>query len=161
MALWATQGTVKSDSFALEIAKHAPKVKLYQQACPMLVPLVEAGELAGDGLDHFITKYWRQTVWNSPDFDVLLLACTHYPLILPRIRALVPQRVNILTQGELVAPSLEDYLKRHQEIDQKLSRGGGCRYLTTDQCDYFDGLAEGFMGGPIASERAEIDGSGP
>jgi glutamate racemase len=156
VALWATPGTVLSDSFALEIAKHAPRVRLVQQACPLLVPLVESGELEGPGLDYFLAKYWRETVARAPDADALLLACTHYPLILPRIRALIPASVAILSQDRIVAPSLADYLRRHPEMESRLSRGGRCRYLTTDSCEHFDRLAELFMGAPIASEKIEL-----
>jgi glutamate racemase len=156
VALWATAGTVKSQSFALEMQKYAPRVALVQQACPLLVPLVEAGEITGPGLEFFVTKYWELTARQSPDIDALLLACTHYPLILPAIRAAVPQRVRIVTQGELVAPSLAGYLQRHPEIETRLTRVGTRRFLTTDACEYFDGLAEGFMGHPLSSEMADI-----
>jgi len=156
VALWATQGTVRSDSFAIEIAHHAPQVKLVQQACPLLVPLVEAGELDGAGLDHYITKYWDQTISQIENIDTLLLGCTHYPLILPRIRALLPRGITILSQDELVAPSLADYLKRHPEQEAKLSRGKACRYLTTDVCEHFNHLAEVFMGQGISSEKVDI-----
>ena len=157
VALWATAGTVRSDSFALEIAHHAPQIKLVQQACPLLVPLVEAGELDGAGLDHFITKYWNQTKSQIPNIDTLLLACTHYPLILPRIRALLPPAVTVVSQDQLVAPSLAGYLARHPEHESRVSRGGACRYLTTDSCRHFDHLAEVFMGRPITSEQAELN----
>ncbi len=156
VALWATQGTVRSDSFAIEIAHHAPQVKLVQQACPLLVPLVESGELDGAGLDHFVIKYWELTQKQSKGIDTLLLGCTHYPLILPRIRALLPKDVTILSQDELVAPSLTDYLKRHAEIESKISREKSCRYLTTDVCEHFDHLAEVFMGQSISSEKVDI-----
>ena len=158
VALWATLGTVKSESFVLEMAKHAPKVRLIQQACPLLVPLVEAGELSGPGVGHFIAKYWAETAAQpgAQAIDTLLLACTHYPLLLPRIRALVPEPVRILAQDEIVAPSLQDYLRRHPEMEVRLSRGGKSRFLTTDACEHFDHLAEVFMGQPIASEKAEL-----
>lgn len=158
VALWATPGTVRSESFAIEIAKYAPQVKLFQQACPMLVPLVEAGELEGPGVDCYINKYWDQTRAQSPDIDTLLLGCTHYPLLMPRLKALLPEGVRVVEQGLLVAPSLEDYLKRHPEIESALTRGGACRYLTTDQCQYFDELAEVFLGRAVESEKAEIAG---
>jgi glutamate racemase len=156
VALWATPGTVLSDSFPLEIEKHAPQVRLVQQACPLLVSLVEAGELEGQGLDYFIEKYWRATEARSPRVDTLLLACTHYPLLLPRIRALIPPAVAILSQDQIVAPSLADYLRRHLELEGRLSRGGSCRFLTTDTCEHFDHLAEVFMGQRIASEKIEL-----
>jgi glutamate racemase len=156
VALWATQGTVQSDSFAIELAKHAPHVRLVQQACPLLVPLIEAGELDGAGLDHFIVKYWQQTARRAADVDTLLLGCTHYPLIRGRIAALVPPSVAILSQDELVAPKLADYLIRHPEMASRLTRGGGCRYLTTDTSAHFDHLAEIFLGQPVASESVEL-----
>ena len=156
VALWATQGTVQSDSFAIELAKHAPRVRLTQQACPLLVPLIEAGELEGPGLEWFIAKYWGETQRRAPGVDTLLLGCTHYPLIRGRIAALVPTGVKILSQDELVAPRLADYLRRHPGMDARLSRGGGCRFLTTDASAHFDHLAEIFMGHPIASETVEL-----
>jgi glutamate racemase len=156
IALWATQGTVLSDSFAIEIEKHAPSIRLVQQACPLLVPLVEAGELAGDGLRFFVRKYWELTARRATDLDTLLLACTHYPLIRTIIREIVPPSVSILGQDDLVAPSLASYLARHPEMAERLSRNGGCQYLTTDQCDHFDRLAHVFMGHPIESQMAEI-----
>jgi glutamate racemase len=156
VALWATQGTVTSESFAIEIAKYAPRVRLVQQACPLLVPLVEAGELEGQGLDHFIRKYWDLTVEHDGTVDTLLLGCTHYPLIHSRIRALLPPKVRILSQDELVAPSLAGYLARHPEMESRLSRRGSCLYLTTDQCRHFDHLAEIFMGHAVSSEKVEL-----
>ncbi|HOX42491.1 MAG TPA: glutamate racemase [Myxococcota bacterium] len=160
VAVWATPGTVRSESFPLEIAHHAPGVRLTQQACPLLVPLVEAGELEGPGLDHFISKYWQETAARAAAAgaapDLLLLACTHYPLIQPRIRALVPPGVALLAQDALVAPSLADYLRRHPDMDRRLSRGGSCRYLTTDVADHFDRLAEVFLGQPVASEKLAL-----
>lgn len=156
VALWATEGTVTSGSFEIEIGKYAPRVRLVQQACPLLVPLVEAGELEGPGLEHFIRKYWGLTVAQDAAVDTLLLGCTHYPLIQPRIRALLPPGVRILSQDELVAPSLASYLVRHPEMEVRLSRGGGRRYLTTDHSRHFDHLAEIFMGHPVSSEKVEL-----
>jgi glutamate racemase len=156
VALWGTAGTVNSQSFVLEMANHAPKVELVQQACPLLVPLVEAGELEGEGLEYYIKKYWRQTEVQSPKIDTLLLACTHYPLLIKQIAQIIPRNINILSQDELVAPSLEKYLKRHPEMELLISTGGSCRYLTTDQCGHFDHLAKIFMGQEITSEKIEI-----
>jgi glutamate racemase len=156
VALWATEGTVKSESFSIEISKYAPGVRLIQTACPMLVPLVEAGEVEGPGTDYFIRKYWEQTNNLSDQIDVLLLACTHYPLLLPAIRRTVPQRVRILVQGDFVAPSLEDYLQRHPEIERNLGRGGTQRFMTTDHTEGFDRLAHVFLGHPVVSENATL-----
>jgi len=157
VALWATQGTVQSGSFAIELHKHAPHVTLTQQACPLLVPLIEAGELEGPGLDHYIRTYWDQTLLRAGAVDTLLLGCTHYPLIRRRIEALLPPSVKVLAQDELVAPRLADYLLRHPEMAARLARGGRCRYLTTDASAHFDHLAEIFMGRPISSETVELE----
>lgn len=165
VALWATEGTVKSESFPLELEKLAPGLRLIQKACPLLVPMVEAGELSGPGIDYYLEKYWRETVAlaggnsrdaQAPAIGALLLACTHYPLLYPRIRALVPPEVDILVQGDIVAPSLADYLARHPEIETALGRNGGQRFLTTDQTEGFDRLSEAFLGHPVVSEKVEI-----
>ena len=171
-ALWATPGTVSSDSYALELAKLRPDLRLVQVACPLLVPLVENGELDGGGLDYYVRKYWALTQALAAErsgtgaaragaaqgtLDALLLACTHYPLVLPKIREVVPASVRVLSQGELVAPSLEGYLRRHPEIEQRLARGGTTQFLTTDVSAPFDRLAELFLGHAIRSERISLD----
>ncbi|MBF0297457.1 MAG: glutamate racemase [Oligoflexia bacterium] len=161
VALWATPGTVKSESFALEINHFAPNINLIQTPCPLLVPLVESGELEGAGVDYFISKYWQQTInqdiINTTNVDTLLLACTHYPLLLPSIQKLLPLNIKILTQGELVSESLNDYLKRHPEMSCKLSKNSSVLFYTTDQCDYFNNLARIFMGEKISSQIAKIN----
>ena len=164
VALWATEGTVKSGSFTLELEKLAPGLRLVQKACPLLVPLVEAGELQGPGIEYYIDKYWRETLelsraaFPSPGdgLGALLLACTHYPLLYPLIRSRIPAGVDILVQGDIVAPSLAGYLARHPEIERVLSRGGAQRFLTTDQTEGFDRLSEVFLGHRVESERVEI-----
>jgi glutamate racemase len=156
LALWATNGTVQSESYVLELAKLRPEQRLVQVACPLLVPLIENGELDGPGLDHFLRKYWNETERQTPGIDTLLLACTHYPLVLGAIRAIVPERVRVLVQGGIVAESLADYLRRHPAIEGRLSQGGGRRFLTTDQSEGFDRLACLFLGEAIESERVEL-----
>lgn len=160
VALWATPGTVGSDSYALELAKLRPDLHLLQVACPLLVPLVESGELEGEGLLYFLRKYWAETAAQG-EVDALLLACTHYPLLFPTIRALIPSSVRLLAQGDIVAPSLADYLRRHSEMEGRLSRGGSCHFLTTDVSESFDRLAELFLGHAVASERVDLSGEPP
>ena len=155
VALWATPGTVQSESYTLELAKLRPDLRLVQIACPLLVPLVENGELEGAGLEHFLRKYWAATA-GAGDVNALLLACTHYPLLADPIRRLLPASVRLLTQGEIVAPSLEDYLRRHPEIEVRLARGATTRFLTTDQSQSFDRLAELFLGQPVTSQRVDL-----
>jgi len=162
VALWATPGTVASDSYGLELAKLRPALRLVQVACPLLVPLVENGELDGGGVDYFVRQYWAETQARAGGsaIDALLLACTHYPLLLPRIRAVVPAGVAVLSQGDIVAPSLGDYLRRHPEMEACLSRGGDTTFLTTDTSESFDRLAELFLGHPVQSERVELAADG-
>jgi glutamate racemase len=155
VALWATAGTVESGSYALELAKLRPDLRLVQVACPLLVPLVENGELSGAGLDHFLGKYWAETA-AAASVDALLLACTHYPLIAASIRRVLPPSVALLSQGEIVAPSLADYLRRHPDIESRLSRDGRTRFLTTDASANFDRLAQLFLGHAVESSRAEL-----
>jgi glutamate racemase len=131
-----------------------------------LVPLVEAGELTGAGIEYYLDKYWRETLElarsAAPEsgplggIGALLLACTHYPLLHPLIRSRLPAGVDILVQGDIVAPRLADYLARHPEIESALSRGGSQRFLTTDQTEGFDRLSEVFLGHHVESERVEI-----
>jgi glutamate racemase len=156
VALWATEGTVRSQSYALELAKLAPALTLTQVACPMLVPLVETGELSGPALAHFLDVYWARTTADPDPVDALLLACTHYPLIYPAIRERIPASTEILTQGEIVAPSLEEYLARHPEIEARLGRGGSESFRTTDHPEGFERLASLFLGRKIAAEKVEI-----
>jgi glutamate racemase len=156
VALWATPGTVRSDSFYLETKKKAPGVELYQQACPMLVPLVESGELEGPGLEYFIKKYWDETQKKSSNIDTLLLGCTHYPLIKEQIQKLIPEGITVLSQDTIVAPSLVDYLERHPEMVERLSKTGQMQFQTTDNNSDFDRLGGLFMQTPIRSKRIEI-----
>jgi glutamate racemase len=157
VGLWATPGTVLSMSYALELEKVRPDLRLVQVACPLLVPLVETCELSGPGVAHFLERYWSETVKDGSPVDTLLLGCTHYPLLEPAIRRVVPATVPVLSQGAIVAPSLADYLARHAEMETRLSRGGTASFLTTDQSDAFDRLAELFLGEPVRSERVAID----
>jgi glutamate racemase len=156
VALWATEATVRSNSYGLELAKLAPHLKLTQWACPMLVPLVESGKLSGPGLEYFLKDYWRETLAQAPRVDALLLACTHYPLIYPAIRTLVPAHTEVLVQGDIVAPSLADYLHRHPEIETRLSRKGSEHFLTTDQTENFDRLSSLFLGREVKAQKAEV-----
>ena len=160
VAVWGTEGTVRSDSYRLELEKLAPNLNLVQQACPLLVPLVEAGELEGPAVEYFVDKYWSETARQARRIDTLLLACTHYPLLAGVIRARLPKTVRLLFQSEFVAPSLKDYLDRHPEHEARLSRGETCRFLTTDRSDAFDRLAAVFLGYEVASERIDLDDEG-
>jgi glutamate racemase len=156
VAILATPGTVASGSFVIELEKLAPKLRVIQQACPLWVPLVENGELEGPGCDFFIHKY-LDPILAGPDVpQKILLACTHYPLLLPRIRAVVGEKIQILTQGAIIAERLADWLGRHPEMAGRLSTGGTREYLTTDDSARFDELASMFLSTAIKSEHVHL-----
>ncbi|MCB0522049.1 MAG: glutamate racemase [Lewinellaceae bacterium] len=146
-----TVGTVRSESYLLEIGKFFPELEVFQQACPMWVPLVENGELEGEGVAFFVKKYLHELLERAAGIDTLLLACTHYPLLQPIIQRYLPEHINIIAQGGIVAESLKDYLHRHPEIDIKCSKNGQRTFHTTGSPEDFDGHAAVFYGQKIAS----------
>jgi glutamate racemase len=156
LGILATPGTVASDSYPIEIAKLFPQVRVHQQACPMWVPLVENGEHDGPGADYFVEKYLQALLRRAPQVDAVVLACTHYPLLLPKIRAFLPPQVRAVAQGALVAERLEDYLLRHPEMAACCSRNGSERFLTTEDPAAFEGRAEIFLGRPARAERWKL-----
>jgi glutamate racemase len=154
-----TKGTVQSGSYLIEIGHFFPDVKVYQQACPLWVPLVENGEHDQPGADYFVKKYLDQILDQSPAIDTLLLACTHYPLLQQKIAEFLPGNINIVSQGDIVAESLVDYLERHPEMDNALTKNGTREfYTTTDDTPDFDHYAEIFFSAPVKSAFAEIKG---
>ncbi|MFB0497873.1 glutamate racemase [Mucilaginibacter sp. Mucisp84] len=147
-----TKGTVQSGSYLLEIQNFFPDIKVYQQACPLWVPLIENGEYDKPGADFFVQLYLDQIMAQSPNIDTILLACTHYPIIQDKIKAHLPERINVIGQGDIVAKSLVSYLNRHPEIEQKLSRNGENKfYTTTDDTADFDHHASLFFSAPVKS----------
>jgi len=156
VAVLGTQGTVASDSYRLELGKLAPRLRLMQQACPLWVPLVEAGELSGPGVDFFLHRYLDPLFASNHPPTRLLLACTHYPLLLPGIRRAVAPHVEILTQGEIVAERLDDWLRRHPEMETRLGRGATRRFLTTDDPGWFAAQGERLLGWPITVEKTRL-----
>lgn len=156
VGIFATPGTVTSRSYTLEIAKHNPEMQVTELACPMFVPLVETGEAANPGADYFVKKYIDSIMESDPLIDTLVLACTHYPILLPKIRQYVPEGTKILCQGELVGESLADYMRRHPEMDAKCTRGGTTGFLTTESADKFNSLATLFLDSPVHSERITL-----
>ncbi len=145
IGILGTEGTVSSGSYDMEVAKIAPDFKVSSKACPMWVPLVENNEATGAGADYFVKKYVDELLAKDSDIDTIVLACTHYPILYPKIRKAVPQNIKVVKQGEIVAESLKDYLKRHPEMDGRIERGGECRYLTTENPEKFTGLASIFL----------------
>ena len=166
VGILATPATVSSESYVLELEKITPEIEVVQQACPMWVPLIEAGEHDKPGADYFVDLYLREILSKDPQIDTLVLGCTHYPLLKGKIEktasavrcetasAVRPASpVRIIAQGSLVAESLADYLLRHPEYRNQLSQGGTCRYLTTENADRFSQSASTFLSAPINAEQ--------
>ncbi|HVY75574.1 MAG TPA: glutamate racemase [Puia sp.] len=152
LGILATQGTVNSNSYPLEIQKFYPGVKVYQQACPLWVPLIENNEHTGPGADYFVSKYTRELMKQSEQIDTVILGCTHYPLLLEKLRSIFPPSVRLISQGEIVADSLAGYLERHPEIGGRCSKNGQTAFFTTDSPADFDRHARIFYGSEIRSE---------
>lgn len=149
VGVFATQGTVDSLSYPMELQKLRPDITVVQQACPMWVPLVENSEYQDPGADYFVKKYCDALMSRCPKIDVVILACTHYPLLLSKIRQYLPKSVNIICQGEIVAKSLENYLQRHPEMEERLTKGGTVRFLTTENPHKFKFTAKVFFKGDL------------
>ncbi|HVG16393.1 MAG TPA: glutamate racemase [Chitinophagaceae bacterium] len=156
IGILATKGTVQSNSYALEIQKFFPGVNITQEACPMWVPLIENQEYDNEGADYFIKKNLSNIFKVNPGIDALLLACTHYPLIAKKIRDHLPTGVQLISQGEIVAASLQDYLARHTEIDDKLSKSKQRVFYTTDSTEEFDLNAAHFYGEVTHSKHVDL-----
>ena len=155
-----TPGTVQSGSYAIELQKQRADLLVAQQACPMWVPLIENGEHLQTGADYFVEKYLRLLFTQDPQIDTLVLGCTHYPLLLPKIQAalsaIVAHEVEVVAQGEIVARSLQDYLRRHTDIAATLSQGATCTYLTTEQADKFSDSASLFLRTPVNAHHVVL-----
>ncbi|MDE6268946.1 MAG: glutamate racemase [Muribaculaceae bacterium] len=156
VGVFATPGTIASESYDLEIAKLFPSFVTTGHGCPMWVPLVENGEADRPGADYFVRQEIDRLMARDPLIDTVILGCTHYPLLLPKIRQYMPGGVQIVEQGALVAESLADYLRRHPEIDCNVTRGGSIRYLTTESPSKFNPLASLFTGSPVDAERISL-----
>ncbi|MBR6539630.1 MAG: glutamate racemase [Bacteroides sp.] len=153
----ATAGTIKSESYPLEIKKLYPDIMVTGKACPMWVPLVENGEADAVGADYFVEKYITELIGQDDRIDTVILGCTHYPLLLPKIKTYMPDSIQIVSQGELVANSLKDYLRRHSDMDAKCTKNGTCRYLTTEAEDKFAESAARFLNEEIKVERISLE----
>jgi len=156
IGILGTAGTVSSNSYVLEIQKFYPDIKVYQQSCPMWVPLVENNEYDNHGTDFFVKKYIQQLLKQDEAIDTILLACTHYPLLLDKIKEYSPADMKILTQGEIVAESLADYLLRHPEIEGRCSKNRNREFYTTDSTDDFDNHASIFFGEKVQSKHVDL-----
>lgn len=151
-----TQGTVQSGSYLLEIEKFYPHVKVSQQACPMWVPLIENGEADEPGTDFYVKKYLDQLFAKDAAIDSLLLGCTHYPLLLKKIKQHLPANIKVIEQGPLIADSLQQYLHNHAKMEAGLSKNGECNFYTTGDPAEFNQRAAQFFGKEVNSRHAKL-----
>lgn len=145
VGILATSGTIKSESYTLEIKKLYPDITIIGEACPMWVPLVENNEYNSKGADYFIEKNINNLLKKDPEIDTIILGCTHYPLLFKKIAQFTPKHIQIVAQGEYVAHSLKDYLRRHPEIDERCTKNRTCRFLTTESKSKFEESASIFL----------------
>lgn len=156
VGILATTGTIQSNSYAMEIEKTFPEVSVYQEACPMWVPLIENNEHNGPGAAYFVKKHIDSLLDKSDEIDTVLLACTHYPLLINSIKEFLPHGIQVLSQGEIVADSLADYLNRHPEIEKLCTKQSEYRFYTTDSVEDFDNHASIFFGQPVKSAHVNL-----
>ena len=146
VGILGTVGTIKSASYHIEIHKIWPDVQVTGQACPMWVPLVEYNEFTTEGADYFIQKDIEELLQQDPQIDIIILGCTHYPLLLEKIRKYTPSHIQLISQGDYVAKSLQNYMERHPEMDVRCTKQGLCRFLTTESVEKFEESAAIFLG---------------
>lgn len=156
VGLFGTTGTVRSDSYKMEFDKLFPDLTLYQEACPMWVPLVENNEIHTPAAEYFVQRHVESLLSQNEDIDTIILACTHYPILMDLIKKFVPERIEILDQGPLIAVKLLDYLKRHPEIESSCQKNGQEHFLTTGAINIFEENAEIFFNKKIEAEHVEL-----
>jgi len=157
VGILGTPGTISSDSYPIEIEKFFPDLKVSQEACPMWVPLVENNEHLSEGASYFLQQHLDALQQRDPDIDTVVLGCTHYPLLLPALQKLAPAHWQFVAQGELVAEKLTDYLLRHPAMEERLSKQGTRRFLTTDNAAAFSEKAALFYGDAVQAQKIELD----
>ena len=156
IGIMGTEGTIQSKSYEIEIAKLHPQMTVTGEACPMWVPLVENREYDKPGADYFIKQHVDNLLNKDSHIDTIILGCTHYPLLMDKIRRFLPENITVVSQGKVVAESLKDYLNRHTEIDTKCSKGGTVSYYTTDSSDKFIHQASIFLEEHIVAQNATL-----
>lgn len=153
----ATEGTIKSHSYKLEIQKLWDDVTVTGIPCPLWVPIIENNEADTPGADYFVKKRIDLILERDPQIDTLILGCTHYPILMPKIRKHVPENVQIVAQGEYVAESLQDYLRRHPDMEQRCTKHGTVRYLTTENPEKFKENAQIFIHEEVNVEHVDLE----
>jgi glutamate racemase len=156
VGILATTGTISSGSYTMEIRKLFPHLTVTGEACPMWVPLVENNEFDSPGADYFVRKHVDQILANDPAIDLLVLGCTHYPLLMNTIRKNLPEGITLFSQGDRVAESLKDYLARHPELEEQLTKKGSRRFLTTESTGKFSETASLFLSHPVEVEQITL-----
>lgn len=156
VGILATEGTIKSESYNMEIHKLHPDITVTGEACPLWAAIVEAGEADGPGADYFVRKHVDEIMRRDPQIDTIILGCTHYPLLLPKIRQYLPAGVRPIPQGQYVAESLQSYLERHPQIEQKCAKHASVHYLTTENPDKFKESAQIFLHETIDVENITL-----
>ncbi len=151
-----TAGTVASNSYPVEIEKFFPELNVYQEACPMWVPLVENNEYESPPADYYVKKNLDNLFSKSDKIDTIILGCTHYPLLTGKIKKYIPENVTLLSQGEVVAESLADYLKRHPEMESRCTKGGNIEFYTSDSAENFNEAASVFFGKAVKSKHLSL-----
>ncbi len=157
VGLLATEGTVKSDSYRLEIQKLYPDIKVTGIACPLWVPIIENNEADSPGADYFVKKRLDQLMRLDPEIDAIILGCTHYPILMPKILKYIQPGVRIVPQSEYVAESLQRYLERHPEMERQLTKSGHCQYYTTENPDKFKETAQIFLHEQINVRHIDLE----
>lgn len=157
VGLLATEGTIKSQSYDLEIAKLWPDIKVSSVACPLWAAIVEANEADSPGADYFVKKRIEQLMRKDADIDTIILGCTHYPLLMNSIVKNLPDGVRVVPQGMYVAESLKNYLKRHQDVDKMITQGGTCQYLTTESEEKFKESAQIFLHEKVEVKHVDLE----
>lgn len=151
-----TRGTVKSGSYLMEITKFFPDIEVHQQSCPMWVPLIENGEHLKEGAEYFVKEYVAELLSQNPSMDTILLACTHYPLLIPKILKYLSPNIKLISQGDIVAKSLTSYLLRHPEIEAQVGKEGNILFYTTGDTETFDLQASVFLGRDVQSRKLKM-----
>ena len=156
VGILGTLGTVQSLSYPIEITKFYPQIKVFQEACPMWVSLVENNEHNKSGADYFIKQHLQNLLVQNANIDTILLACTHYPLLIDKIKKYLPDTITVVSQGNIVATSLSNYLKKHTSLAAKCDKGGKVAFYTTDAVDDFNNKASIFYGSNVKANHVDL-----
>lgn len=156
VGIFATPGTILSRSYDIEIARLHPDITVVGEACPMWVSLVENHEADSPGADYFVRQHVQRLLQRDPLIDAIILGCTHFPLLIDKIRQYTPDHIRLIPQGDYVAHSLQDYLSRHTDMQQRLTQNGTCHYYTTEQPESFDRSAQIFLGEQIQTQHIRL-----